>query len=234
MLARNSPHSRDVSQAGANGDIGPSAALAEATARDKELIQKLLAGDELAFGQLVERLHRPMLRLARSIAGNPAGAEEVVQETWAVVLDSLSRFEGRSSLKTWVFRILSNRAKTWAARERRASPLPFSEGDEPDGEPAVDPGRFTFIGSWAAPPVALHERSPEELLLSKEVRSILACELDGVPPGQRAVVMLRDVEGCTADEVCDILGISDENQRVLLHRGRSKLRAALEHYVNMR
>jgi RNA polymerase sigma-70 factor (ECF subfamily) len=206
-------------------------AIPAAPAEDAALVRLLLDGDEQAFAQLVRRFHGAMLRLARSIAGDPTGAEEIVQETWTALIDSLPRFEGRCSLKTWVFRILNNRARTFAARERRTAGVSFAEDGEPDNDHAVDPGRFTFIGSWAAPPAPWHARSPEDLLLRKEVGATLAREIEALPPGQRAVVVLRDVEGCTTEEVCNILGISDENQRVLLHRGRSKLRTALERYA---
>ncbi|XXR39473.1 RNA polymerase sigma factor [Sorangium sp. So ce375] len=201
-----------------------------APADDIALVRRLLAGDEQAFEQLVTQLHTPMLRLARALAG-PAGAQEVVQETWAAVFDGLVRFEGRSSLKTWVFRILTNRARTWGTREKRTVPLSCLEDADLGGEPAVDPARFDNTGDWASPPVPWTEQSPEVLLLRKEIGALLQREIEALVPGQRTVVLLRDVEGCPSDEVCEILGISEANQRVLLHRGRSKLRAALERYL---
>ncbi|WP_437968622.1 RNA polymerase sigma factor [Sorangium sp. So ce260] len=206
------------------------AACSAAPAEEIALVRRLLAGDERAFEQLVTQLHTPMLRLARTIAG-PAGAQEVVQDTWAAVFDGLVRFEGRSSLKTWVFRILTNRARTWGTREKRTVPVAWLEHGDQGGEPAVDPARFDGTGDWATPPVPWTEQSPEGLLLRKEIGAVLQRELEALVPGQRAVVLLRDVEGCPSDEVCEILGISEANQRVLLHRGRSKLRAALERYL---
>ncbi|WP_433933524.1 RNA polymerase sigma factor [Sorangium cellulosum] len=202
-------------------------ASAVMSADDAALVRRLLAGDEQAFEQLVTGLHTPMLRLARTLAG-PAGAQEVVQETWAAVFDGLVRFEGRSSLKTWVFRILTNRARTWGTREKRTVPVSWTEDGDQGSEPAVDPARFDGTGDWVNPPAPWTEQSPEGLLLRKEIGLVLQREIEALVPGQRAVVQLRDVEGCPSDEVCEILGISEANQRVLLHRGRSKLRAALE------
>lgn len=217
--------------AGAPAGAGSSAAPAGAAhVDDIALVRRLLAGDERALEHLVNQLHTPMLRLARTIAG-PAGAQEVVQETWAAVFDGLVRFEGRSALKTWVFRILTNRARTWGTREKRTIPVAWLEDGEQGSEPAVDPDRFDGTGDWVTPPVPWTEQSPEGLLLRKEIGAVLQRELEALVPGQRAVVLLRDVEGCPSDEVCEILGISEANQRVLLHRGRSKLRTALERYL---
>ncbi|WP_436612815.1 RNA polymerase sigma factor [Sorangium sp. So ce1024] len=216
-----------VASAAAPADTASMASEGAAPEDDAALVRRLLAGDEQAFEQLVTGLHTPMLRLARTLAG-PVGAQEVVQETWAAVFDGLVRFEGRSSLKTWVFRILTNRARTWGTREKRTVPVAWLEDGDLGSEPAVDPSRFDGIGDWVSPPAPWTEQSPEALLLRKEIGVVLQRELEALAPGQRAVVQLRDVEGCPSDEVCEILGISEANQRVLLHRGRSKLRAALE------
>ncbi|WP_234023505.1 RNA polymerase sigma factor [Sorangium cellulosum] len=227
--ARSAP--ADTAAAGAPGSAAPSPAPAGgANEHDVALLRRLLAGDEQAFAQLVAQLHTPMLRLARTITG-PEGAEEVVQETWAAVVDGLALFEGRSSLKTWVLRILTNRARTSAAREKRTVPVAWLEDADPGVEPAVDPARFDGSGDWVAPPAPWSEQSPEGLLLRKELGGVLVRELDGLVPGQRAVIILRDVEGCASGEVCEILGISEVNQRVLLHRGRAKLRTAMERYL---
>jgi RNA polymerase sigma-70 factor (ECF subfamily) len=196
---------------------------------DTTLVARLRAGDEQAFDDLVGSLHPAMLRFARTLAAD--GAEEVVQDTWTAVIDGLDRFEGRSSVRTWIFRILSNRAKTWAARARRSVPVPSFEPEAADDEPAVDPARFSRRGNWADRPRPWAETSPEEILLRMEAGVALAREIEALPAAQRAVVTLRDVEGFTAEEVCDILGIGEANQRVLLHRGRSKLRAALERHL---
>lgn len=172
-----------------------------------------------------------MSRLARTITGNPTSAQEIVQETWAAVIASLSRFEGRSSLKTWIFRIVSNRARTYAMRAKRTIPFGWMEESALEDEPAVEPERFSRLGRWSSPPTPWSARSPEDLVLRKELGANLMRELDRLPQGQRTVVVLRDVEGCTSDEVCEILGLSEANQRVLLHRGRSRMRAAIEQYL---
>ena len=197
------------------------------------LIEALRAGDERAFERLVAEYHASMLRLALSFVRNRAVAEEVVQETWLGVLNGLDRFEGRSSLKTWIFRILTNRAKTRGEREGRT--VPFSSLAEPGEEgPSVEPERFSgpghrWAGHWAAYPERW-ETVPERKLLSSEARTRIDDAIAGLPPSQRAVITLRDVTGLTSEEVCNVLELSETNQRVLLHRARSKVRAVLEDY----
>jgi RNA polymerase sigma-70 factor (ECF subfamily) len=197
------------------------------------LIEALRAGDEHAFERLVAEYHASMLRLALSFVRNRAVAEEVVQETWLGVLNGLDRFEGRSSLKTWVFRILTNRAKTRGEREGRT--VPFSSLAEPGEEgPSVEPERFSgpdhrWAGHWAAYPERW-ETVPERKLLSSEARTRIDDAIAGLPPSQRAVITLRDVTGLTSEEVCNVLELSETNQRVLLHRARSRVRAVLEDY----
>jgi RNA polymerase sigma-70 factor (ECF subfamily) len=200
---------------------------------DPELVAALRAGDEETFRMVVREWHAPLLRTAQIFVPSRAIAEDVVQETWLRVLGALDRFEGRSSLKTWVFRILVNTAKTRAQREGRV--LPFSALHEPGRIPeaAVDPDRFRpedderFPGAWLAPPREL----PEERLLAAETRELIATAIDALPATQRTVITLRDVEGWTSEEVRNALDISEVNQRVLLHRARSKVRQALEDYL---
>ncbi len=200
---------------------------------DAQLVAALRVGDEDTFRELVRDWHSSMLRVARIFTPSRAVAEEVVQETWLRVLGALDRFEGRSSLKTWVFRILVNTAKTRAQREGRT--LPFSALQDPARVPeaAVDPDRFfppdhpAHPGGWSAPPPEL----PEERLLAAELRERIAAAIEELPPSQRAVISLRDVEGWTSDEVRNALDLSEVNQRVLLHRARAKVRAALEEYI---
>jgi RNA polymerase sigma-70 factor, ECF subfamily len=207
------------------------------SAEDHELLEALRRGNEAAFVRLVETLHGSMLRLAMVHVGDQAVAEEVVQEAWLGVLQQLDRFEGRSSLKTWVLRIVSNRAKTRAVRERRT--VPFSAlagGDLEADEPAVDPDRFLpaghrWAGHWASPPASWRE-VPEDLLLSQETMAQLERAVAALPATQRAVLILRDVEDLSAAEACQLLGLTEGNQRVLLHRGRSKVRATLERYLD--
>jgi len=175
------------------------------------------------------------VRLARLFVADQTAAEEVVQETWLGALRGLDRFEGRSSLKTWLFNILTNRAKTRAVRDGRTIPfsvlLDAAEGDEP----AMDPDRFhpldhRLAGHWVSRPQSWREL-PEERLLARETRERLRAAIDELPPTQRTVLTLRDVDGWSAEEVCNTLEISETNQRVLLHRARSKVRRALESYL---
>jgi RNA polymerase sigma-70 factor, ECF subfamily len=212
----------------------PVARPATSTA-ELELLDRLRRGDEAAFTQTVERLNGSMLRLAMAHVGTRAVAEEVVQDAWVGVLAQLDRFEGRSSLRTWVLRIVANQARTRAVRERRT--LPFSSLDDPrePGPPAVEPERFLpaghrWAGHWASPPSSWAD-VPEERLLSAETRAEVERAVELLPPAQRAVVTLRDVEGMTASETCELLGLTEGNQRVLLHRARSRVRRALERYL---
>jgi RNA polymerase sigma-70 factor (ECF subfamily) len=195
-------------------------------------VRALRQGDEEAFAELVDRYGPSMLRLATMYVSSRAVAEEVVQEAWLAVLTGIDRFEERSSLKTWMFRILTNKAKTRAEREGRT--VPFSSIGDPD-EPAVNPDRFVDTGvpgrgPWATPPRAL-DRIPEERLIAREAQERIVAAIVALPPAQRAVITLRDVDGLSADETCDVLGLSEGNQRVLLHRARSKVRAEFERYV---
>jgi RNA polymerase sigma-70 factor, ECF subfamily len=196
------------------------------------LLEGLRAGDEGAFAELVGRYGASMLRVAQLYVRSRAVAEEVVQDAWIGVLNGSARFEGRSSLKTWIFRILTNKAKTRAQREGRT--IPFSALDA--GEPSVDPDRFRgpedrYPGHWAAPPSSW-AGAPEERLLASETLALVAGEIEKLPPAQALVLTMRDVEGFGSDDVCNALEISETNQRVLLHRARTKVRGALEDYLN--
>jgi RNA polymerase sigma-70 factor (ECF subfamily) len=204
------------------------------TAQDESaLVGALRAGDEAAFASLVDAYGASMRRLALSFVRNHAVADEVVQEAWLGVLRGIGRFEGRSSLKTWIFTILTNTAKTRAERESRT--LPFSSFEEAASaeEPSVDPDRFRnerYPGGWSDPP-ASWSLLPEERLLSAETRAVIDGAIAALPASQRIVISLRDVDGFSAEEVCNVLDVSESNQRVLLHRARSKVRAALEAYL---
>jgi RNA polymerase sigma-70 factor, ECF subfamily len=197
---------------------------------DSALVEALRRGDEKAFASLVQRHHSSLLRLAMSYVATREQAEDAVQETWLGVLNGIDRFEGRSSLKTWIFRILVNRAKTKGVREQRSVPFSSLEGEDDAPGPSVDPARFAPAGNWSAPP-ASWEGVPEDRLLSAETRAIVDTVIAGLPDKQRAVITLRDVEGLTAQEASDVLGLTEVNQRVLLHRARSKVRARLEDYL---
>jgi RNA polymerase sigma-70 factor (ECF subfamily) len=199
------------------------------------LVDGLRAGEEAAFAALVDRYGPAMLRLATTFVGSRAVAEEVVQETWVAVLQGVERFEGRASLKTWLFRILTNRAKTRGEREGRTVPFSSLAEAGEGGEPSVEPDRFfgpdqRWTGHWTEYPHRWHD-IPEERLLSSETREVIAAAIDLLPPTQRAVIRLRDVEGFASEEVCNVLQLSETNQRVLLHRARTKVRAALEDYL---
>ena len=217
----------------------PELAVEEPTAgspRDADLVRRLLAGDEAAFMSLVDMYQGPMARLARNYVPSRDVADEVVQETWVAVLRGLPRFEGRSSLKTWIFRILVNRAVSRGTRERRAVPFSalFDAATDPF-EPAVDPGRFRgqddrIPHQWAGPPQPWDE-IPEQRLESRETLGRVAAAIEALPPAQREVITMRDVDGFSSQEVCSVLGITDVNQRVLLHRARSKVRRALAEYL---
>jgi RNA polymerase sigma-70 factor, ECF subfamily len=202
------------------------------SAQDARLLEGLRAGDEAAFVGLMREYGAGMLRVAMMYVSSRAVAEEVVQEAWLGVLKGIGRFEGRSSLKTWLFRIVANTAKTRGIRESRS--IPFSSlGDDASDEPTVDPERFLgsgerFPGHWAVPPQAW---APEGRLLSQEALAVIEREIDRLPPAQRAVITMRDVQGFTSEEVCNALDVTETNQRVLLHRARARVRAALEEYM---
>jgi RNA polymerase sigma-70 factor (ECF subfamily) len=200
---------------------------------DARLVEGLRARDEAAFAALMRRYGAGMLRVAQMYVSSRAVAEEVVQEAWLGVLKGIDRFEGRSSLKTWLFRIVVNTAKTRGVREARS--LPFSALADEGGEGTVTADRFLgtgerFPGHWAVPP-ASWAGIPEERLLSGETMDVVRRTIDSLPPAQRAVLTLRDVEGFSAEEVCNALDLTETNGRVLLHRARAKVRAALEEYL---
>src|SRR6478672_12790759 len=195
---------------------------------DAEIVAALRRGDETVFAMLVDAYSGGLLRMAQMYVRDRAVAEEVVQETWLAVLRGIDRFEGRSSLKTWIYRILMNTAKTRGQRESRS--IPFSAAARGD-EPSVDPDRFLgpdarFPGGWSLGPADWP--TPEEELLSGETYQVILDAIEELPEAQRAVITLRDIEGVPAEDVAAVLEISDGNQRVLLHRARTKVRMALE------
>jgi RNA polymerase sigma-70 factor (ECF subfamily) len=208
--------------------------MVAASEEDLRLVEALRSGDEDAFMSLVDRYQAQMVRVAQMYVPTRAVAEEVVQETWLGVLKGLPRFEGRSSLRTWIFRILVNIAKTRGQRERRA--VPFSSVWAPEGdEPAVEPDRFLpdgerWAGHWAEAP-ASWESVPEDRLLSQETLARVGEAIERLTPNQREVIRLRDVLGWSSEEVRNALDLTETNQRVLLHRARSKVRRALEEYL---
>jgi len=196
-----------------NGDI-------DSRSGDAERVEALRRGDEHAFAELVRELDPGLRRMVRHFVDNPAVAEEVVQETWLGVVRGIFAFEGRSSLKTWVFRILINRARTRAVREKRAVPL-----SEPDASERHGPRSMRAAERRPSPP------TPEDTLLGEEMQRRLAAAIEALPSQLRVVLTLRDVEGWGAEEVCNVLGIRETNQRVVLHRARTRLRVALRPYL---
>jgi RNA polymerase sigma-70 factor (ECF subfamily) len=189
---------------------------------ESALLAALRAGDERAFMEIVEQYTPGMRRLALSYVRTPALADEVVQEAWLGVLQGLDRFEGRSALKTWIYRIVANVARTRAVREARSTPFSSFATDD---EPSVDPDRFIPDGHWRSPP------EPWRVVLDDEARAVIDAAIAVLPDQQRQVIELRDVAGWSSDEVRNVLELSETNQRVLLHRARSKVRAALEDYL---
>jgi len=187
---------------------------------EEELVARVRAGDEAAFTKLVAEHHKALVRLARTFVGSEGTAEEVAQETWIAVLDGIGGFEERSSLKTWLFRILVNRARTRAKKNGREVPF-----DEDSVEAHPDDGRFSGGGFWTS---GGPRPWGEAELHNKRVVAIVRREVENLPEAQRAVVIMRDIEGLDAKEVCNVLGIQETHQRVLLHRGRAKLRARIE------
>lgn len=208
---------------------------------ESELVGALQRRDESVFTSVVTRYHGALLRLALTHHPSRAVAEEIVQETWLAVVQGIDRFEGRSSFKTWLFRILLNRARTRAEREGRT--VPFSSlaiEAESDGGPSVPDDRFVpaehpewaqWAGHWMVAPKSWGE-SPDQALISRETRALIDAAVSALPPGQRQVITLRDMEGWPSEEVCNVLQISETNQRVLLHRARSRVRAALERHFD--
>jgi RNA polymerase sigma-70 factor, ECF subfamily len=202
---------------------------------ESQLLIAIRGGDEAAFTELVSRYHGSLRRFARMFGAADAVAEEIVQETWLTALQKVDSFEGRSTLKAWLFGILRNHARRRSARERRTVPFSSLAADGEGEGPVVDSLRFqgadaNWPDHWSAPPRPWED--PERRLASLEAREQLRGAIAGLPERQRAVVVLRDVEGLDSEKVCELLEISEGNQRVLLHRGRSGVRAALEGYMD--
>jgi RNA polymerase sigma-70 factor, ECF subfamily len=201
---------------------------------DEALLGALRRGDADAFATLVDRHSSAMIRVAMAYVPTRAAAEETVQETWIAVMRGIDGFEGRSSLKTWIFRILANVAMRAGPRERRSVPFSALAAAESGSEPAVDPDRFLpadherFGGHWVVMPTRWP--TPEEGLLAGEIRDVITTAIAGLPVAQRTVIALRDVEGWSSEEVCETLEISAGNQRLLLHRARNRVRQAVEDY----
>ena len=214
---------------------GAQPSTASTASEEAHLVARLRAGDEQAFATLVDRHYGMMLAVARGYVRTRAVAEEVVQEAWLGVLKGIDRFEGRSSLKTWITRIVVNIAISKGEREARSIPFSAFASEEGD-EPAVDPERFrdqseAFPGHWRAYP-SNWASLPDDALLSRETLDVVTRAIEELPDAQRVVITMRDVAGCSPEEVCSALDVSDGNQRVLLHRARSHVRNALERHLD--
>jgi len=211
----------------------PESAVEAGSGYDRELVAALRVGDEATFARLV-REHGPgMLRIARNYVSTLSVAEEVVQEAWLAALRSLERFEGRSSFKTWLYRILMNTAMSRGEREARTIPFATLAGEGGEGEVTVDPSRFQaegrWAGHWSAPPE--NWASPEPRLLEAEARGVIDRTISELPRAQAMVITMSDIEGFEPEEICNVLDITLTNQRVLLHRARARVRQALEDYM---
>jgi RNA polymerase sigma-70 factor (ECF subfamily) len=203
---------------------------------DAELVEALRRGDQGAFAELVDELTPALMRVALAHVPSRAVAEDVVQDTWVGVIKGIDGFEGRSALRTWIFQILLNTARTRGVREKRTLPFSFFGRRREEGrdQPAVDSDRFQGRdgqrpGWWARPPAEWE--GVEARIENNEVRDLLLEAIAALPPRQRDVIVLRDLQGYSAEEACNVLGLTETNQRVLLHRARSKVRAALESHV---
>jgi RNA polymerase sigma-70 factor (ECF subfamily) len=204
------------------------------SSEDLGIVDRLRAGDETAFMELVQRHQAGMLRVARMYVSSQAVAEEVVQDTWIGVLQGIGRFEGRSSLRTWIYRILTNVAKTRGVREGRSIPFSALMGDDLDA-PSVEPAWFRGVddpspGSWSTLP-ADWRGIPEERLLGNEILAVVRAAIDALPPMQAEVIRMRDIDGWSSEEVRNALDLTETNQRVLLHRARSRVRRAIDEHL---
>lgn len=198
--------------------------------RELAIVERLRAGDQAAFAELVRRHHKAMVRFAETFVPSRAIAEEVAQDAWLGVIKGIDRFEGRSSLSTWIFRIVANIARTRGARERRAAPAVSVADELADSSPSVPPGRFAGPpgrGAWSDPPAHWSDL-PDAWVLAQNTFDQVNAIAAGLSENQRRVFVLRDIQGLSSSEVCDLLELSEVNQRVLLHRARSRVRAGLE------
>lgn len=195
---------------------------------DGDLLVRLRSGNEETFRELVRKHQASLVRVAQTFVGNRATAEEVVQDTWLAVIEGLADFEGRSSLKSWMFAILANKARSRAAREGRVIAAGSLNGEIEDQPPVVDRKRFNGIGEWTDPPEFWDEVTPERVVGGRQMWSHVQEAINALPPSQRSVITLREIEQMDSDEVQEILGITAVNQRVLLHRARAQVRSFIE------
>ncbi len=198
---------------------------------EQALLGRLRGGDRTAFTALVSAHGGALLRLATAFVKDRSLAEEVVQDAWLAALEHLEDFEGRAALRTWLFHIVANKARTRLTREGRSVPFSALGNPSDSDEPAVSPDRFDQRGMWKDPPGPWSEENPERLAQGSQTREAIERAVADLPEAQRAVITLRDIEGLETGEICNLLGVTMSNQRVLLHRARSKVRQALEKYM---
>ena len=202
------------------------------------LLARLRQGDEGAFAELVTRHHSALIRMAMGHVADREVAEEVVQDTWMAVIQGLDQFEGRSSLRTWIFGIMIHKAKDRGVREKRHTTFSSFESFNDENEEAIDPSRFhqsgEWAGHWAFPPQPWDDQTPEKLLASQQAINVMNRAIEALPQTLKAVLILRDVEGVEAKEACDILKITETNLYVRLHRARERVRQAVEVYLEGR
>jgi RNA polymerase sigma-70 factor (ECF subfamily) len=205
---------------------------------EDSLIARLRKGDEGAFDELVSRHHGALIRMAMGYVADRELAEEVVQDTWMAVIESLDRFEGRSSLRTWIFGILIHKAKDRGVREKRHSTFSAFESYDDEHDEAVDPARFQqsgeWAGHWAFPPQPWDDQTPEKLLANRQAVDAMQRAIDELPATLKSVLILRDVEGVESNEICELLAITETNLYVRLHRARERVRQAVEFYLEGR
>jgi RNA polymerase sigma-70 factor (ECF subfamily) len=205
------------------------------TKTEGQLLARLRQGNESAFDQLVNQHHGALIRMARGYVADRGVAEEVVQDTWMAVIEGLNRFEGRSSLRTWIFGIMIHKAKDRGAREKRHTTFSAFESYDDDNEEAVDPSRFQHSGEWAGhwafPPHPWDDQTPEKLLASQQAVNAMNRAIEALPLTLKEVLILRDVEGVESKEICELLEITETNLYVRLHRARERVRAAVEIYL---
>ena len=208
---------------------------AVAAKADESLLNRLRAGEEGAFDELVNKHHDALIRMAMGYVADREVAEEVVQDTWMAVIEGLCRFEGRSSLRTWIFGILIHKAKDRGIREKRHTTFSAFESCEDDNEEILDPSRFQQTGEraghWAIPPQPWDDQTPEKLLASQQTVNAMNNAIDALPTTLKEVLILRDVEGADVKEVCALLNITETNLYVRLHRARERVRAAVESFL---
>jgi len=220
------------------GQIVPPDQGATITSEEHRLLARLRKGDEGAFDELVNKHHGALIRMAMGHVGDREVAEEVVQDTWMAVIQNLDRFEGRSSIRTWIFGILIHKAKDRGVREKRHTTFSAFESYDDDNEEAVDPSRFhqsgEWAGHWAFPPQPWDDQTPEKLLASQQAVNAMNKAIEALPATLKEVLILRDVEGVEAKEVCELLKITETNLYVRLHRARERVRAAVETYLEGR